>query len=443
MVAFGMTDLTDKLRARPFRTKLNHPMRSKQLEDIFQNIEDAREARIIRLSADKQLIAKGNCVVVDGQPLVNFGSCSYVGLELDPRIKRGMINMVQKYGSQFSSSRVYLGIAEYAEYEELINQIFGMPTALASTTTLGHLANLPVLLRENDAVIVDQLAHASIQGAVQYAAATGFHAERIKHNNHIRLEECIWELSKTHDKVWYLADGIYSMHGDIAPLGEIYRLLNAYEKFHFYVDDAHGMGWAGQHGKGYVLDKYPFHERLYFTTSLAKGFAAAGGALVFPNAEMRRKVENCGGTMTFAGPIQPAVLGAGIASAKIHLSAEITERQHDVLGKIQYFLKRAKQFKLPLVGQDETPIFFIGIGSREVGYRMVHELKRAGYWTNLGVFPAVPQGKCGLRLPITQHHSREQIDGLLTTVAELLKCEERKGTFAMEKAYKTFRLNQA
>ena len=94
MLAFGMTDLTDKLRARPFRTKFNHPMRSKQLEDIFQNIEDAREARIIRLSADKQLIAKGNCVVVDGQPLVNFGSCSYVGLELDPRIKRGMINMV-------------------------------------------------------------------------------------------------------------------------------------------------------------------------------------------------------------------------------------------------------------------------------------------------------------------------------------------------------------
>lgn len=74
---------------------------------------------------------------------------------------------------------------------------------------------------------------------------------------------------------------------------------------------------------------------------------------------------------------------------------------------------------------------------------MVHELKRAGYCTNLGVFPAVPQGKCGLRLPITQHHSREQIDGLLNTVAELLKREERKGTFALEKAFKTFRLNHA
>lgn len=92
-----------------------------------------------------------------------------------------------------------------------------------------------------------------------------------------------------------------------------------------------------------MLDKYPFHERLYFTTSLAKGFAAAGGALVFPNAEMRGKVENWDGTMTFAGPIQPAMLGAGIASAKIHLSAEITERQHDVLGEIQCFLKREER----------------------------------------------------------------------------------------------------
>ena len=417
-------------------------MKSRQKDAIFHNIEDAREAKIIRLSADDQMIARGNQVRVDGHDLVNFGSCSYVGLELDGRIKRSMINMVQKYGSQFSSSRVYLGIKEYQEYEELIGQIFGMPTALASTTTLGHLAMLPVLLGENDAVIVDQLAHASIQGAVQYSAATGFHFERVKHNNYIRLEERIWELSKTHDKVWYLADGIYSMHGDIAPLAEIFRLLNEYDKFHFYVDDAHGMGWAGQNGKGYVLDKFPFHERLYFTSSLAKGFAAAGGALVFPNEEIKRKVENCGGTMTFAGPIPPAVIGAGLASAKIHLSGEITERQHDVLGKIQYFIKRCHQLKLPLVDKSETPIFYIGIGERDLGYRMVHELKRSGYWTNLGVFPAVPQGKCGLRLPITQHHSREQIDGLLTTIAELLRREELKGNYTLDRVKKTFRLQE-
>lgn len=415
-------------------------MKSSQLNAIYQHIEDARNAGIIRISADDQTITSGNSVSIDGKQLTNFGSCSYVGLEIDDRIKQGMIDMARKYGSQFSSSRAYLSIREYQDYEDKINEIFGMPTALASTTTLGHLANIPVLVREGDAVIVDQLAHASIQSAVQYASATGFHMERVKHNNMIRLEERIWELKKTHDRVWYLADGIYSMHGDVAPLEDIFRLLDTYEQFHFYVDDAHGMSWMGQHGRGYVLDKFTYHPRMYFTTSLAKGFAAAGGALVFPTQEEKRLVENCGGTMTFAGPIQPAILGAGLASAAIHLSPEITERQHDIQGKIQYFIKRCHQLKLPLVDKAETPVFFVGVGPRDVGYRMVADLIEAGFWVNLGVFPAVPQGKCGLRLPITQHHTREQIDHLLTTIADLLRREEKKGKYALEQVRKTFRL---
>src|SRR6185436_14972501 len=119
---------------------------------------------------------------------------------------------------------------------------------------------------------------------------------------------------------WYMADGVYSMYGDYAPLKDIMQLLYNHEQLHLYVDDAHGMSWAGKNGAGFAKTILPRHERMFLVTSLNKAFAAGGGCLVYPNDDWKRKVRNCGSTMIFSGPVQPPLLGAAIASAQIHLS---------------------------------------------------------------------------------------------------------------------------
>jgi 7-keto-8-aminopelargonate synthetase-like enzyme len=101
-------------------------------------------------------------------------------------------------------------------------------------------------------------------------------------------------------------DGIYSMHGDVAPMGALRELLARHERLHLYIDDAHGMSWTGKHGRGHVLGDGRIAERMVVTVSLAKAFSASGGALIFPDRESARLVRTCGSTMIFSGPLQPA-----------------------------------------------------------------------------------------------------------------------------------------
>ena len=119
------------------------------------------------------------------------------------------------------------------------------------------------------------------------------------------------------------------MHGDVAPLGDLQQLAARYEQLHLYLDDAHGVSWSGRHGRGYVLGNGRIPPRTVIAASLSKGFAGGGGALIFPDKETARLVRTCGGPLIFSGPLQPALLGANIASARIHLSPEIERRQRE------------------------------------------------------------------------------------------------------------------
>ncbi len=301
-------------------------MKRKELSIINSIMENAREAGIIQQSANGSENQRG-ILHIQGKDVANFSSCSYLGLETDGRIKAAMIDAVGRYGSQFSCSRAYVSHGFYEELNVLLRQIFKAPVLITPTVTLGHQSNIPVLVGENDAVILDQQVHHSVKSAVAMISGDVGKLSLVKHNRMDRLEAAIEELHQQYEKVWYMADGVYSMYGDVCPIGEVYQLLDKYENFHLYIDDAHGLGWTGRHGAGYIYSQVEhFHPRMFFTTSLAKSFAAAGGVMVYSDEETMQKVRNCGGTMTFCGPIQPAVLAAAISSAYIHLGEGIFTR---------------------------------------------------------------------------------------------------------------------
>ena len=142
--------------------------------------------------------------------------------------------------------------------------------------------------------------------------------------------------------------------------------------------------------------------------------------------------------MIFSGPIQPPMLGAAIASARIHLSHEIIVRQEALQNRVEYFNRKAEELSLPLIGKSDSPIFFIGLGKPEAGYQMVRKLMEYGYFANLSVFPSVSIKHTGLRIPITLHHTHEDINNLLEIVAEQLPevlAQTGESVFSIYKAF--------
>ncbi len=382
----------------------------------------------------------GKHVTIRGNKVVNFASCSYLGFDTDQRMREGAINAIRRFGNQFSVSRSYLSLPQYKQLETLLGEIFKKPVIVGPTTTLSHISLLPTLIHKNAAVILDHQVHASVQSAAKLLKASGIHVEILRHSRLDYLENRIKKLSGKFNKIWYMVDGIYSMFGDTAPLPELENILNSYEQFHLYVDDAHGMGWAGENGAGFTLSKMAFHPKMILVTSLNKSFSAGGAAMVFPNEKCKQLVNNCGSTLMFSGPLQPANLGAGIEAAKIHLSEEIYEKQRKLQDRITFFNKVAIELGLPLADISNTPIFFIGLGKPEVGQQIGARLLKSGFYASLGIFPSVPENKTGLRITLTLHHSFEDISELLHNISKQLKRSYQLGIINKDELFKTFNL---
>ncbi|MEY4937252.1 MAG: hypothetical protein RIS64_3611 [Bacteroidota bacterium] len=349
-----------------------------------------------------------------------FGSCSYLGLELDSRTRNGAVEAIQRYGTQFSSSRSYVSVPLHEELESLLEQTYGLPVLTTNSTTLAHIAAIPLLIGQEDAVILDQQVHNSVQNAVELLKAKGIHVEYLRHSRMDRLENRIKVLSQQYKHIWYMADGVYSMFGDIAPCRDLTALMDRYENFHCYIDDAHGIAWAGQHGCGQVLDEMAFHPQMILTGSLSKGFGSSGGFIVCPNQEIKQKIRRFGSTMIFSIPVAPAVLGASIAAVKIMQSDESSELQRALQERIQYFIRTAQSLGLPLVDDARTPVFFIGVGTANMGYKISERLIKAGFYANLAGYPIVPDKNTGIRFTVTVHHTLEDIQRMLCVFAALL-----------------------
>jgi 7-keto-8-aminopelargonate synthetase-like enzyme len=155
-------------------------------------------------------------------------------------------------------------------------------------------------------------------------------------------------------------------------------------------------------------------------TSLAKAFSAGGAALVFSDPELARLVRTCGSSLIFSGPLQPALLGAGVASAQIHLSEEIGRRQRLLLERIDLFGALATARGVPLGSADRTPIRFVAVGSDQATCQLGVDLMNEGFYVNTALFPAVPRGRGGLRVALTLHQTPDDIRGLVDAIARRL-----------------------
>lgn len=388
---------------------------SEMQRTIYDVMNLGRQNRMLHQFAEDTPL-DGKHVRLDGKELLSFGSCSYLGLEMDQRLREGVAKAVERWGTQFSSSRAYMSAPPYRMLEEKLSQLFGGHTLSVSTTTLGHMSCIPVICHEKDAILLDRMVHHSIQMAATQARAQGTHVELVRHGDWATLERRIAELTPLHRRVWYMIDGIFSMFGDLPDVVEFRRLMDQHPNLWLYVDDAHGMSIAGQHGRGMHLSRMGWHDRLIVATSLNKAFAAGGGCITFQDKEMHDRVRLCGGPQTFSGPLQPPMLGAALASAEIHLSPEITTMQAELKERVLHLNAELVANNLPLYENNETPIFFIKGGPIRASYALVQRLADEGFFLTVAQYPAVPLKRSGVRLSITRHHSKADLTALAQAI---------------------------
>jgi 7-keto-8-aminopelargonate synthetase-like enzyme len=355
--------------------------------------------------------------IVDGEAFRNFGSCSYMGLEQHPSLLEGGALALKQFGSNFSISRIYLQCPLYSLLEDTLEEVMGRPVLVAPSTTMAHLAALPVLVGDRDLVLLDQFVHASVHMATDLIADVPI--ELVRHNRLDLLEERLKEVENSYDKVWYACDGIYSMLGDFAPFEELSELLERYPNFHLYVDDAHSMSCFGPHGRGAALACLRHLERVVVAVSLSKAFGASGGAIAFPNREMRDRVRRCGGPLIFSGPLAPAALGCALASAQLHLRPEFEAMQAALHERIIYARSLLANTELVIATDSATPIFMIHFDSVPAAQATVRGLRERGFFVCISTFPAVPLNKPSIRFTVSRHNGYEDIRDMVSALVDV------------------------
>jgi 7-keto-8-aminopelargonate synthetase-like enzyme len=388
---------------------------SRIVDSTNRFVSEAAEAGVIMNRAGDY---DGPSVEVDGRRLLNFGCCSYLGLEVRDDLREGACEAARRYGTQLPFSRAYLENPLYRELEELLTTMTGGQVLVAPSTTLAHIAALPVLVREGDAVLIDQFAHASLHTAT--TLLRDIPVERVRHNRLDSLERRVAELAADGRRVFYVCDGLYSMRGDLAPFARLRALLEAHPTLHLYIDDAHATSWSGARGRGAALDSLAGHPRVIVALSLNKAFSAAGGCLVLPDGETVKLVRRCGGPMLFSGPIQPPMLGAAVASARLHNAPAFEALQDELVALIAHAWRAVGRHQIPLAGRDRTPIFMVPCDSTAIVFRTVNRLRARGFYVCPSVFPAVPMNHPGIRFTITRHNSPAAIDAFVDALADEL-----------------------
>ncbi len=380
-----------------------------------RDVEMAENMGLLQVKVDD--VTSDGYVEVDGEKLLNLGSCSYLALNLRPELIEAAILGIRRFGVSYSSSRTYSALGLYRELEQKLAEATGAPVIVTGSTTLAHLAVLPTLVEHDDLVVIDAQAHASLHLACAVLASRGVEIHTIAHND---LDGLAGLCNSAPGVVWYLTDTVFSMFGDIAPIDDLRSMTESIPNLRLYLDDAHGFAWAGRHGRGLALGDAEIHPQMIIAASLSKTFGAGGGLIICPDDETRLRILRTGGTLTFTGPVQVAELAAGVAAADILLSENQPRLRANLETLFDTVISGADRLGIRLASTARTPIWFAEIGPVEKAFEMAATLRELGYMTNVSGFPAVPHGRAGIRFTTTLHHTPDQIAGFLETLAGLI-----------------------
>jgi 7-keto-8-aminopelargonate synthetase-like enzyme len=363
-------------------------------------------------------VGPNRTIVVEGRPVVNFGSDSFLGLDQDPRVKEAVIRGIHKWGTHNGASRAFASVRANTEAEDKIAAWLGTEASLIyPSVTLANMGAIPGLVGRQDLLVVDEHAHNSIQEGAKIAKANGVRLVTFSHCDPVALNEVL-QANEPYRCAVVAIDGVYSMTGALPPLAELNRVALARDAV-LYVDDAHGTGILGGQGRGTVLDALGDYGNTFVIGSLSKAFSCAGG-FIGCTAEFQRLLKMRSNTYIFGGPVPPAYLEAICAVCDILTSPEYDLLQARLHRNLQRLTTGARRLGLAVLG-GQTPIISVMVGDEADTLSAGYFLFQQGYYVQSVTFPAVPYHAGVLRIQVNANHLPESIDGLLDAFSGLQK----------------------
>jgi 8-amino-7-oxononanoate synthase len=351
-------------------------------------------------------------VVMSGKKVLMFGSNSYLGLTNHPKVIEAAIEATKKYGTGCAGSRFLNGTLDlHLELEKELADFVGKEDAIIYST--GFQVNLGVVscvTGREDYVICDELDHASI---VEGRRLSFSQTLKYKHNDMASLKK---ELQKCKpDKIKLIVvDGVFSMEGDVANLPEIVRLAKQYNA-NIMVDEAHGLGVMGDHGRG-VCNHFGLTKDVdLIMGTFSKSLAAIGG-FIAGDASIINYLRHNSRPYIFSASNTPAATAA--AQAALHIMKSEPERIAHLWDITNYSLQRFRELGFE-IGHTSTPIIPLYVRDMEKTFLVTKMLFEEGVFVNPVIPPACSPEDTLIRFSLMATHSKEQID---IAVEKLVKC---------------------
>ncbi|MBP2016667.1 glycine C-acetyltransferase [Symbiobacterium terraclitae] len=351
--------------------------------------------------------------VIDGREVINLSSNNYLGLADDPRLKEAMIEATEKYGAGSGAVRTIIGtMSIHNELERKLAEFKHVEACVVFQS--GFTCNsgvIPVLVGEGDAVISDELNHASIIDGCRLSKAKIL---RFKHADMDDLERVLKESDGQYRRRLIITDGVFSMDGDIAKLPEIVELAEKYGCM-TYVDDAHSSGVLGKNGQGSV-HHFGLNGRVTVQVgTLSKAVGVLGGYVAGPRA-LIELLWHKGRPFLFSTSHPPGVAAACLKAI------EIMEQEPELIERLwentRYFKKGLTDLGLD-TGHSETPITPVIVGDEVKAMQLSDRLLEEGVFAQGIAFPTVPRGKARVRTIVTAAHTKADLDEALAAFAKV------------------------
>ncbi len=358
----------------------------------------------------------GREIVVLGRRVINFGSDSFLGLDRDARVQAAVRRGLRRWGTHNGSSRAFASVRANIEAERKLADWLGVESALIyPSVMLANFGAIPGLAGRQDAIVLDEQAHASMQEAAKIARTNGTKVAVFAHSDPRSLERTLAGL-RPYRCALVCIDGVYSMSGQIPPMAELNAVARAASAV-LYIDDAHGTGVLGPQGRGTVLEALGSYDNTFVVGSLSKAFSCAGGFIGCPE-RFKRLLKIRSSPYVFGGPVVPCFLEAIGTVIDILRSAEYSTLRARLDSSIARLTRGLRELGLVVMG-GVTPIVSVLIGDEGDTLDAGKFLFDRGYYVQSVLFPAVPYHAGVLRVQCNANHDDRSIDGLIDAFAAL------------------------
>ncbi len=379
------------------------------LENKISNIQNAGLYKNERVLAGPQ---KAKVSVAGGAQVLNLCANNYLGLANHPAVVEAAKQALKDWGYGLASVRFICGTQSiHKQLEQRISAFLGTEDSILYSSCFDANGGLfETLLDENDAVISDELNHASIIDGIRLSKAARF---RYRNGDMDDLESKLSSAVSSRHRL-IATDGVFSMDGYFAKLDRICDLAEKYDAM-VMVDDSHAVGFIGEHGRG-TLEYCGVEGRVDIVTgTLGKALGGASGGYTSGRKEIVELLRQRSRPYLFSNSLAPPIVAATLKV--LDLLTESADLRHRLRENTRFFREQMVQAGFNVL-PGEHPIVPVMFGDAVAASRMAELLLAKGVYVVAFSYPVVPQGKARIRTQISAAHTRADLEFALTKFAE-------------------------